>query len=50
MTRETCRDILGEAMDAAGFINYPAEWSHWSYGNRYWAFQRGHAATVYGPL
>lgn len=29
------RDILASAMDAAGFINYPAEWWHWSYGDRY---------------
>jgi zinc D-Ala-D-Ala dipeptidase len=44
------REILAEAMTATGFINYPAEWWHWSYGDRYWAFQRGRAATVYGPL
>jgi D-alanyl-D-alanine dipeptidase len=44
------RDILAEAMSAAGFVNYPAEWWHWSYGDRYWAFQRGHATTAYGPL
>lgn len=44
------RDLLGDVMTAAGFINYPAEWWHWSYGDRYWAFQTGHAATRYGPL
>jgi zinc D-Ala-D-Ala dipeptidase len=44
------RDILAGAMSAAGFINYPAEWWHWSYGDRYWAFQAGHDATRYGPL
>jgi D-alanyl-D-alanine dipeptidase len=43
------RDILGQAMDAAGFINYPQEWWHWSYGDRYWAFQTSAEATLYGP-
>lgn len=43
------RDVLGQAMDAAGFINYPQEWWHWSYGDRYWAFQTSAEATVYGP-
>jgi D-alanyl-D-alanine dipeptidase len=43
------RDILASAMDGSGFINYPAEWWHWSYGDRYWAFQTGHGTTLYGP-
>jgi zinc D-Ala-D-Ala dipeptidase len=43
------RDILAQAMDAAGFINYPQEWWHWSYGDRYWAFQTSAEATLYGP-
>lgn len=43
------RDILGHAMDAAGFINYPAEWWHWSYGDRYWAFQSSGETALYGP-
>lgn len=42
------RDILATAMDAAGFVNYPAEWWHWSYGDRYWAFQTSQQA-LYGP-
>ena len=44
------RDILAHAMDAAGFINYPQEWWHWSYGDRYWAFQTTAPATLFGPL
>jgi zinc D-Ala-D-Ala dipeptidase len=43
------RDVLAAAMDAAGFINYPAEWWHWSYGDRYWAFQTSREAALYGP-
>ena len=26
-------------MESAVLWNYPAEWWHWSYGDRYWAFQ-----------
>lgn len=44
------RDILAHAMDQAGFINYPAEWWHWSFGDRYWAFQTSHESAHYGPL
>jgi zinc D-Ala-D-Ala dipeptidase len=43
------RDLLAAAMDAAGFINYPAEWWHWSYGDRYWAFQTSRETALYGP-
>jgi D-alanyl-D-alanine dipeptidase len=43
------RQILIQAMDAAGFINYPQEWWHWSYGDRYWAFQTSAGAALYGP-
>ncbi len=43
------RDLLAAAMDAAGFINYPAEWWHWSYGDRYWAFQTSRDTALYGP-
>ncbi|TXX97120.1 M15 family metallopeptidase [Vibrio mimicus] len=31
------RKILFECMNRAGFINYPYEWWHWSYGDKYWA-------------
>jgi zinc D-Ala-D-Ala dipeptidase len=44
------RDILACAMSAAGLVNYPAEWWHWSYGDRYWAFQSGNGAALYGAL
>jgi D-alanyl-D-alanine dipeptidase len=36
-------------MTEAGFVNYPLEWWHWSYGDKYWA--RVSAATaVYGDV
>ncbi|MFF9913427.1 M15 family metallopeptidase [Streptomyces sp. NPDC013457] len=43
------RDILGTALTAAGLVNYPTEWWHWSYGDRYWALQTGAEAAHYGP-
>ena len=44
------REILRAAMTGAGFVNYPTEWWHWSYGDRYWAFVRGRPAARYGPV
>ncbi|OHX12746.1 M15 family metallopeptidase [Chromobacterium sphagni] len=36
-TARANRAILIQTMQAAGFVNYPSEWWHWSYGDRYWA-------------
>ncbi|MFC7580895.1 hypothetical protein ACFQ23_12765 [Schaalia naturae] len=36
-------------MEGAGFVNHPAEWWHWSYGDPYWGLITGHPA-LYGPL
>jgi zinc D-Ala-D-Ala dipeptidase len=44
------RDLLGRALASAGFVNYPTEWWHWSYGDRYWAVATGAAAACYGPV
>jgi zinc D-Ala-D-Ala dipeptidase len=41
------RAVLGEALSAAGLVNYPTEWWHWSYGDRYWALQTGAPAALY---
>jgi D-alanyl-D-alanine dipeptidase len=30
------RDALAAALRAVGLVNYPTEWWHWSYGDRYW--------------
>lgn len=43
------REILGTALTAAGLVNYPTEWWHWSYGDRYWAHATGAASAVFGP-
>ncbi|MGH3382469.1 MAG: M15 family metallopeptidase [Actinoallomurus sp.] len=43
------RKVLADALTAVGLINYPTEWWHWSYGDRYWALLTGAPAAVYGP-
>ncbi|WP_434453215.1 M15 family metallopeptidase [Lentzea sp. E54] len=43
------REILAAALRAAGLVNYPAEWWHWSYGDRYWAYVTGSQSACYGP-
>jgi D-alanyl-D-alanine dipeptidase len=43
------REILGRALTAEGFVNYPTEWWHWSFGDRYWALLTGAANACYGP-
>ncbi|WP_037677507.1 M15 family metallopeptidase [Streptomyces griseus] len=43
------RAVLGRAMTAAGFVNYPTEWWHWSYGDRYWALLTDAPAALYAP-
>jgi D-alanyl-D-alanine dipeptidase len=42
------RVFLLEAMEGAGFVNYPHEWWHFSYGDRYWAYAKGEPAAIYG--
>ncbi|UUU19352.1 M15 family metallopeptidase [Streptomyces sp. DSM 40750] len=43
------RRTLSAALSTAGLTNYPTEWWHWSYGDRYWALATGAAAARYGP-
>lgn len=44
------RQVLVAALSGAGLVNYPTEWWHWSYGDRYWALLTGAPHTRYGPL
>jgi len=44
------RKLLGAALESAGLVNYPTEWWHWSYGDRYWALTTGSSAALYGPV
>ncbi|MER5628644.1 M15 family metallopeptidase [Streptosporangium sp. NPDC002544] len=42
------RRVLSAALDRVGMINYPTEWWHWSYGDRYWACVTQAPAARYG--
>jgi D-alanyl-D-alanine dipeptidase len=44
------RTVLADALTGAGLVNYPTEWWHWSYGERYWALVHGKTVTLYGPV
>jgi D-alanyl-D-alanine dipeptidase len=44
------RSILASALGHAGFVNYPTEWWHWSYGDRYWALRANAQHALYGPV
>lgn len=43
----TKRQTLINAMESVGFVNYPTEWWHWSYGDRYWAYMVGKPFALY---
>lgn len=42
------RSQLATVLTAQDLVNYPSEWWHWSYGDRYWAYVTGHGAAIYG--
>lgn len=42
------RNILREILCSHGFVNYPTEWWHFSYGDRYWAYLTGAKHAIYG--
>jgi D-alanyl-D-alanine dipeptidase len=44
------RRELIRAMAGAGFVNYPTEWWHWSFGDRYWAFATGATHALFGAV
>ena len=44
------RNMLLDIMHAQGLINYPAEWWHFSYGDRLWAQVTGHETAFFGPV
>ncbi|KVU12250.1 dipeptidase [Burkholderia ubonensis] len=44
------RHILSAAMTTAGFVNYPSEWWHWSFGDKYWAVMQRQPNAIYGPV
>ena len=42
------RQTLAAALTSVGMVNYPTEWWHWSYGDRYWAYCTGQESARYG--
>ncbi|MBB5867457.1 D-alanyl-D-alanine dipeptidase [Allocatelliglobosispora scoriae] len=44
------RNELARALQAVGLVNYPTQWWHWSYGDRYWAFHTGAQAARYATI
>ncbi|MEU6819282.1 M15 family metallopeptidase [Streptomyces atriruber] len=44
------RRTLTAALATAGLVNYPGQWWHWSYGDRYWAFVTGAPHAHYGSM
>jgi zinc D-Ala-D-Ala dipeptidase len=44
------RDLLATVLRGQGLVNYPTEWWHWSFGDRYWALLTGARHALYGPL
>jgi zinc D-Ala-D-Ala dipeptidase len=44
------RALMRDVLAAQGFVNYPSEWWHWSFGDRYWAFVSRAPAALYGAI
>jgi D-alanyl-D-alanine dipeptidase len=44
------RKLLADALRAVGLVNYPSEWWHWSFGDRYWAWATKAPCARYGVV
>ena len=44
------RDLLAAVLAGQGLVNYPTEWWHWSFGDRYWALLTRARHALYGPV
>lgn len=44
------RRILFDCLNRQGFVNYPYEWWHWSYGDKYWAAMTNAPHAIYGAI
>jgi zinc D-Ala-D-Ala dipeptidase len=44
-TQRHNRDLLSGVLLPAGLVNYPTEWWHWSYGDKYWGLLTGNPAA-----
>lgn len=41
------RNMLIDILQSEGFVNYPREWWHFSYGDQYWAFMKNSEYALY---
>ncbi len=44
------RRLLAAVLMPFALVNYPTEWWHWSYGDRYWALTTGARSALYAPV
>ena len=44
------RQLLAKVLTNQGLVNYPTEWWHWSFGDRYSALATGAQHALYGPV
>ena len=44
------RAIMMKVLSDVGFTNYPHEYWHWSYGDRYWAYQTKATHAIYNSV
>lgn len=44
------RALLITTLESVGLVNYPTEWWHWSYGDRYWAYVARAPHALYDAL
>ncbi|VXB38237.1 M15 family metallopeptidase [Aeromicrobium sp. 9AM] len=44
------RALLVATLESVGLVNYPTEWWHWSFGDRYWAYVTRAPYARYGAL
>lgn len=44
------RKVMSAVLLEQGFVNYPTEYWHWSYGDRYWAYFQKNPRAIYGAV
>jgi D-alanyl-D-alanine dipeptidase len=44
------REAMRQALTAAGLVNLPEAWWHWSYGDRFWSYVTGAPSARYGSV
>ena len=44
------RHVMATALSRVGFVNYPLEYWHWSYGEQDWAIEVKNLKAIYGPI